>query len=195
MTVQTLTDYALVHIDEAGGTFDLAKLPLVTQIVSDLMRQKIGINSSFLRVNLSDYTSDYTVDDYVPVRLPVAVEDQIINVQLEGFSDMKMYTETNGSYLYLLVPEAYSGVVLIEWMAAVQTFTAMSDVLPLSDAACISVASLGVAALLSLSEAEELFNVLEGKYQEAIARWKRRPLNKLRRVRASYNMESEYGYS
>lgn len=191
MTVQTLTDHVLVHIDEAGGTYDTAKLPLVTQIIADLMRQKIGINSSFFRVDLSDYTADYDVADYVPVRLPVTLEDQILNVQLDGFPDMKMYTETTGSYLYLLVPETYSGVVLIEWMAAVQSFTAMSDVLPLSDAACISVASLGIAALLSLSEAEEKFNVLEGKYQEAIARWKKRNINKPRRIRGFYNLESE----
>jgi len=193
MNVQSLINHALPFIDDVTGSYGVERLPLVSKIISDLMRLEIGITASYIRVNMSTYTADYTVEDYVPVRLSVLSEEQIMNVQMDGYPDMKMYTETNNNLFYILVPETYSGIIVVKYMAAVKDFTALSDIVPISDSACISVASIGLAALLALSEANKKVNYLEEKYQEAIQSWKKRNINKPRKIRGYYNLECENG--
>lgn len=193
MTVQDLINKSVRLIDDYENITDYGtdQLDNVSTIVGELMRLEIGIKPIEYVTEPPD-TAPYTPDneDYTPVELPADLtgDDQIMGIQL-GYDgeDYIIRTETHSGALYLLVPADYTGNVLVRYMAASPNFTALTDTLPISDAAVNNVARFGLAELLAPANASEYYDMLATKYREAKALWRRRDYN-------SHEVRDVYGY-
>jgi hypothetical protein len=189
MNVQDLINKAVRLIGDYINitNYGTNSLDSVSQIVAELMRLEIGVKAKEYIAETGDAPYETSDAHYIPVALPADLtnDDQIISVTLyDAYKDVK--TETHDGALYLLVNADYAGCITVIYTDAPPNFTAVNDVLPLSDAAVNTVASWGLAELFSLTNAPMYTDYMSAKYREAKNSWRKRDYNP-KRVKAVYN--------
>jgi len=190
--VQMIGDY------ENVSDYDATYLPMVTTVVTELMRQNIGVRDHRYRVEIpSAEDADYTSTDGIPVAMPTALtaQDQIKAVFFEADASYYSYVcETVDSTFYVIVPEDASGYLVVVYADAEPIFTALTDTLPIDDAAAVGVAVWGLASLLALDNGSaNIVNFCESKYAEAKATWRKRNTYSPRAVHDAYSTNGYEG--
>jgi hypothetical protein len=142
----------------------------VTAIITDCVRNGIGIKP--IEYQYETDGTETIADDYIQIPLPEALteDDQILSVSYEGYKK----TLVSDGALLLLLPEGFSGEVIVTYMPKVTAFTTTADVLPISDDAANTVAKWGLAELLALRHRPSFADRMADKYKQAKRNWKGR---------------------
>ena len=80
----------------------------------------------------------------------------------------------------------------VKYNVITPVFTALTDILPLSDQAVNGVAIFGLAALLSVSNNLIVTNYYEGKYATAKSTWRSHPKTPSTQVTDVYALNDEW---
>jgi len=201
-TVQTLIDHAVHIIDDTSNVssyYTAGYLSDASGIVAELVNHGIGVVVKRHTTTIDDtFTPAYTPTDAtkIPIPLPAGVsnESQIVGIEYDYFGyseDLYFPMEDNESLYYILVPSDYEGDITIKYRPSC-SFTATTDVLPISDDAVSAVAALGLAWKLSKSELPGKTTEFKNDYELAKKAWRRSNAYSQRSIRDVYSDSWEW---
>ena len=193
-TVQTLIDHAVHIIDDTPNVADYytaGYLADASGIIAELVNQGIGVVVKRHTTTIdSAFTPAYAPTDTtkIPVPLPLGVsnESQIIGIDYDYTEELYFPMEDNDSLYYILIPSDYKGAITVKYRPT-STFTATTDVLPISDDAMSAVASLGLAWKFSKSELPGLTDEYRADYERAKKSWRRSNAYSVESIRDVYS--------
>lgn len=145
----------------------------VTSVITTCVRHQIGVRPI---EHLYEVTGEEDISGNfrkVPAPPDLTNDDQIVSIEAGGYSKL----DTEGEEPVLLIPPGFIGTMRVTYTVELNSFTATTDTIPISDDAANTVAVYLLAEALSTRHRPSFSDRMAAKAKMALSNWKSRDYN------------------